>query len=72
MCMLQMMAGSALFFKKKLSDALSHCPRDNIVILGGDFNCTLNQQLDRNHNEPHPSSAKSLKSVIDYYNLVDL
>ncbi len=28
-------------FFKKLSDALSQCPQDNIVVVGGDFNCTI-------------------------------
>lgn len=41
-------------------------------MLGGDFNCTLNQQLDRNHNEPRPSSSNALKKIVDYYNFVDL
>ncbi len=61
-----------IIFFEKLSDALSHCPQNNIIMLGGDFNCTLNQQLDRNHNEPHPSSANALKKIVDYYNFVDL
>lgn len=59
-------------FFEKLSDVLSHCPQDNIIILGGDFNCTLNQQLDRNHNEPHSLSANTLKRIVDQYNFVDL
>ncbi len=59
-------------FFKKLSDALSQCPQDNIVVIGGDFNCTINPDLDRNHDEPHPSSAEILKNVIDYHDFVDL
>lgn len=47
-------------------------PGDNIIILGSDFNCTLNQQLDRNNNEPHPPSAKTLKNIVDHYNFVEL
>lgn len=50
-----------LLFFKTLSEALLQCPEGNIVVLGGDFNCTVNSCLDRNHEEPHSSSAESLK-----------
>lgn len=48
-------------FFKILSDAILQCPRGNMIVLGGDFNCTIDSHLDRNHNEPHNSSAESLK-----------
>lgn len=44
------------------------CPQGNIVVLGGDFNCTVNSCLDRNHH----SSAESLKKLIKEHNLVDV
>lgn len=59
-------------FFEILSDALSQCPHGNILVLGGDFNCTVNPDLDRNHDEPHPSSAESLRKLINDHNLVDL
>lgn len=59
-------------FLKTLSDALLQCPQGNIVVLGGDFNCTINSYLDRNHDEPHHPSAESLKKIIKEHNLVDV
>ncbi len=59
-------------FFKTLSDALLQCPQGNVVVLGGDFNCTVNSYLDRNHDEPHHSSAESLKKLINEHNLVDV
>ncbi len=34
------------------------------MVVGGDFNCTINPDLDRNHDEPHPSSAEILKMLL--------
>lgn len=42
------------------------------LVLGGDWNCTVNFTLDRNGEEPHPSSAKCLHDVISNSNLVDV
>lgn len=61
-----------ILFFKTLSHALSQCPQGNILVLGGDFNCTVNPDLDRNHDEPHPPSAESLKKLLHDHNLVDL
>lgn len=61
-----------IIFFRILSNALAQCPLGNIIVLGGDFNCTVNPDLDRNHDEPHPSSAKILKKLINDFNLVDL
>lgn len=58
--------------KKKLSEAISDCLQDTIIVLGGDFNCTLDQAVDRNHEEPHPSSAEALRSLINHHSLIDL
>ena len=54
-------------FFKALSDTLKSCPPDNVLILSGDFNSTL----DRNHDEPHPQSAKELRAFVAYHGLVD-
>jgi exonuclease III len=43
------------------------------IILGGDFNCTLNTQLDRTGNvEPHPPSAATLRSIVQRFKLTDV
>ena len=39
---------------------------------GGDFNCTQDDLLDRNHLEPHPASQASLIRMIETHNLVDV
>jgi len=36
------------------------------------LDCTVNPDLDRNHDEPHSSSAEALKNVIGYHDLVDI
>ena len=59
-------------FFKALSDALKSCPPDNVLILSGDFNSTLDHTLDRNHDEPHPQSANELRALIAYHGLVDV
>ncbi len=42
------------------------------MFLGGDFNCTANASLDRNHPEPHRASMKSLISLIETNDLCDV
>lgn len=41
-----------LFFRK-LKTALSDVLQDRIVVLAGEFNCTIDHTLDRKHEEPH-------------------
>lgn len=43
-----------------------------ISFLVGDFNCTDNHALDRNHLEPHPASGRTLCEVFDANNLCDV
>ena len=59
-------------FFEKLHEALKDCPQERIIVLAGDFNCTLDHQLDRNHEEPHPPSADKLRSVVRFHDLVDV
>lgn len=59
-------------FFEKLSEAVSECSQDKIIVLGGDFNCTLDQAVDRNHEEPHACSDEALRSVINYHSFTDL
>ena len=42
------------------------------LFLGGDFNCTENEVLDRNHAEPHPASQHALRQLASAYGLVDV
>lgn len=37
---------------------------EELLFLGGDFNCTVNDKLDRNHLEPHIASQKALTQII--------
>lgn len=43
-----------------------------IFFLGGDFNCTQNDHLDRNHIEPHRESQRALNHLIETHDLVDI
>ncbi|KAI3367340.1 hypothetical protein L3Q82_008155 [Scortum barcoo] len=42
------------------------------VEAGGDFNCTENELLDRNHAEPHPASQHALRQLVYSHGLVDV
>jgi len=44
----------------------------DLIILGGDFNCTLDFTQDRNGEEPHIQSALCLSNVIKNLNLSDV
>lgn len=59
-------------FKKLFNYLKQSCDENTWLILGGDWNCTENFTLDRNGEEPHPSSAKCLQDVISNSNLVDV
>lgn len=59
-------------FFENLSEAVSECCQDRIIVLGGDFNCTLDRAVDRNHEEAHSCSAEALRSFINYHSLTDL
>ncbi|KAK3558600.1 hypothetical protein QTP86_021661, partial [Hemibagrus guttatus] len=45
--------------------------KQDILILGGDFNCTTDD-LDRNHAEPHVASLKHLWEVMETHELNDI
>lgn len=57
---------------EKLNDTLCSLSRDVFLIVGGDFNCTLDFVIDRNGEEPHLSSAKVLEKIITQLGLVDV
>ena len=61
----------ALFFQK-LKKTINDLDKSIPIIMAGDFNCTLNTDLDRNSVfEPHPPSAQLLRNTITHFKLVD-
>lgn len=60
-----------IVFLDSLCLALQKCTNDDILILGGDFNCT-EKNVDRNHLEPHMLSRKRLKQLINTHELSDI
>ncbi len=59
-------------FFLKFKDVISSLVSDDFLIIGGDWNCTLDFTCDRNGEEPHFMSAVSLKEIIIQYGLVDI
>ena len=59
-------------FLEKIADELNRCNSEDYLFLGGDFNCTENATLDRNHAEPHPASQHALSQLIYSPGLVDV
>jgi len=59
-------------FLNSLNTILQSCKNDEYVFLGGDFNCTENDMLDRNHVEPHAASSRALRELIETHSLCDL
>ena len=47
-------------FLYTLGEVISQWDSDEYLFLGGDFNCTEDSRLDRNHLEPHPASLRRL------------
>ncbi|MGL5904155.1 MAG: endonuclease/exonuclease/phosphatase family protein, partial [Cetobacterium sp.] len=60
-----------IVFLDSLCVALQKCINDEILIIGGDFNCT-EQNIDRNHLEPHMLSRKRLIQLIKTHELNDI
>ena len=59
-------------FLGKVNDVLNSCGTEDFLVLGGDFNCTENEFLDRNHAEPHPASQRALRQLASSHGLVDV
>ncbi len=61
-------------FFLKLKDVISSLINDDFLIIGGDWNCTLDFTCDRDGEEPTFMSAVSLrdKEIIIQYGLVDI
>ncbi|KAK3548699.1 hypothetical protein QTP70_017249 [Hemibagrus guttatus] len=58
-------------FLDTLSNVIADCDTADILILGGDFNCTMDD-LGRNHAEPHVASRKRLWEVKEAHRLSDI
>lgn len=59
-------------FLNELSVVLSQCGPEEFLFLGGDFNCTENDQVDRNHIEPHAASKRAIKQLVEVHSLTDV
>ncbi len=42
------------------------------MFIGGDFNCTANDTMDRDHKEPHLASQDALRKLIAEHDLWDI
>ena len=59
-------------FLEQVNTRLNCCGSEDFLFLGGDFNCTEYEVLDRNHAEPHPASQHTLKQLVYSHGLVDV
>ncbi|KAL2096374.1 hypothetical protein ACEWY4_008522 [Coilia grayii] len=60
-----------MLFLDSLNDTLIKCDPDDVLLLGGDFNCT-ELLCDRNHVEPHMPSRRRLVELMNSNDLVDV
>ena len=63
---------SYVLFEKLNQKLLNLVASDVFIVIGGDWNCTLNFTVDRNGEEPHPSSANVLTQLLSRYGLYDV
>lgn len=61
-----------VLFLKDVNVKLQNCSSDEFLFWGGDFNCTENYRVDRNHLEPHAPSSLALKELIKTHCLCDV
>lgn len=61
-----------LAFLRETNDVLNNCSSESYLFLGGNFNCTENATVDRNHLEPRSASSRLLKQVTETHELVDV
>lgn len=57
---------------EKLGRVLKTLSLGDIIIMAGDWNCTLNFNIDRNAEEPHQKSACVLSNMVKILNLEDI
>ncbi|XDV54613.1 hypothetical protein PO909_022862 [Leuciscus waleckii] len=61
-----------VIFFDKVDAVLKDLNPEDMLFLGGDFNCTANDKLDKNHIEPHAASQKALIQLIEIHDLCDV
>lgn len=59
-------------FFDTISVVMKDLSSEELFVLGGDFNCTENDKLDRNHLEPHIASQKALVQLLRTFDLCDV
>jgi len=57
---------------ENLNYILNSCSSEDYLFVGGDFNCTDNEILDRNHAEPHAASQHALRQLVSSHGLADV
>ncbi|CDR18326.1 unnamed protein product [Oncorhynchus mykiss] len=55
-----------------LRQELSQVAPEETLVVGGDWNCTMDFTKDRNREEPHSVSVGVLKGIINQFDLVDV
>ncbi|CAM5079773.1 unnamed protein product, partial [Natator depressus] len=58
-------------FYQRVSDFLGTLDSHEYLVLGGDFNTTLEEQ-DRSGAEPSPAATNILRGIVEYHSLVDI
>ncbi|CAM2118675.1 unnamed protein product [Caretta caretta] len=58
-------------FYQQVSDFLGTLDSHECLVLGGDFNTTL-EERDRSGAEPSPAAANILQGIVDHHSLVDV
>ncbi len=53
------LGGERVLFLNKVRDAVENVKPEEYLFIGGDFNCTENDSIDRNHKEPHMESQRA-------------
>lgn len=66
------LSSERILFLDVLKDVLSNCSSEEYLFLGGDYNCTEDPVLDRNHPEPHAASRSCLSKMIEHFELCDV
>uniref|UniRef100_A0A674NVB8 exodeoxyribonuclease III n=1 Tax=Takifugu rubripes TaxID=31033 RepID=A0A674NVB8_TAKRU len=61
-----------LLLLNEIEKVVAGCNNNEFLFLGGDFNCTENPLLDRNHPEPHLPSKSTLTKLVQARELCDV
>lgn len=68
----QTVGQECLNFFNILTGVFKKCSSEGYVVIGGDWNCTVNFAEDRNTEEPHIQSSGSLSKLIKDFKLFDM